>query len=79
MLDSDLFRDVTVVQIVTPYARLRKLRGWSQEKAAEVFHTNKHAIVDIEAGRRDPGKQLIRTMDTVFGCKGRLIAYWLAR
>ena len=38
MQDDDLFKDTVYVKKKehTPYEKLRKLRGWSQEKAAEV-------------------------------------------
>ena len=79
MQHEELFHDKAVVQIVTPYRRLRKLRGWSQEKAAEVFHVSKHLIIDIERGTRDPCKQLVRAMDKEYGCNGKLIDYWLPK
>lgn len=79
MQDGGLFQDTEQVKKITPYEKLRKLRGWSQEKCAEVFATNKHAIIDIEMGRRDPSKQMIRMMDRVYNCNGKLIEYWLPR
>lgn len=81
MQDDDLFKDTVYVKKKehTPYEKLRKLRGWSQEKAAEVFATNRRAIIDIEAGRRDPPKQIVRMMDKEYGCNGQLIGYWLTK
>ncbi len=81
MQDNDLFRDTVQVtkKVHTPYEKLRKLKGWSQEKAAELFYTSRRTIVDIESGRRDPPKWLIRMMDKVYECNGRLVSYWLSK
>ena len=79
MLDDALFTDAKKVQIITPYKRLRELRGWSQEKAAEIFGVSKRTILEVELGRRDASKQLVRAMDREYGCKGALIAYWLPK
>jgi DNA-binding XRE family transcriptional regulator len=79
MKDEELFRDREVIQVITPYQQLRKLRGWSQDKAAEIFQCSKHLLVDIENGRRDPPKWLVRAMDRVYGCNGKLIEYWLPK
>lgn len=79
MPDDALFSDAQEVKIITPYKRLRELRGWSQEKAAEIFGVSKRTILEVELGRRDASKQLVRAMDEVYGCKGALIQYWLPR
>lgn len=79
MTDDDLFQEDTHVTKVTPFRKLRLLRGWSQEQMAERFHVNRRMIIDIEAGRRDCPKQLVRAMDREFGCGGKLIEYWLPR
>lgn len=77
MTDCELFSDREIVEKITPFTKLRKLRGWSLEKAAEIFFISKKTLIDIEKGRIDPPKQLVRQMDKVYGCGGRLIEYWL--
>ena len=79
MLEDALFADAQEVKIITPYKKLRELRGWSQEKAAEIFGVSKRTILEVELGRRDASKQLVRAMDREYGCKGALIAYWLPK
>jgi transcriptional regulator with XRE-family HTH domain len=79
MLEDALFADAQEVKIITPYKKLRELRGWSQEKAAEIFGVSKRTILEVELGRRDASKQLVRDMDREYGCKGALIAYWLPK
>ena len=79
MKEDGLFQDKEKVQIITPYKRLRNMRGWSQEKAAEVFDVSKKTIIAVERGARDPSKQLVREMDRVYGCNGKLIEYWLPK
>ena len=79
MLEDALFQDAQEVKIITPYKKLRELRGWSQEKAAEIFGVSKRTILEVELGRRDASKQLVRDMDREYGCKGSLIAYWLPK
>ncbi len=79
MRDDALFSDETRLQQITPYKKLRELRGWSQEYAAEVFGVSKRTILEVELGRRDASKQLVRQMDKVYGCKGKLIEYWLPK
>ena len=79
MLEDALFTDAQEVKIITPYKRLRELRGWSQEKAAEIFGVSKRTILEVELGRRDASKQLVRAMDDAYGCKGALIQYWLPK
>lgn len=79
-MNSDaLFTEERRVQMITPYRKLRELRGWSLEEASEVFHISKKTLINIELGRSDASKQLVRTMDEVYGCKGELIAYWLPK
>lgn len=75
--DDVLFTDGQIVSKITPFAKLRQLRGWSLEKASEVFATSKRNLIAIEKGRIDAPKQLVKQMDRVYGCKGRLIDYWL--
>lgn len=79
MIDDDLFTDGNKVQIITPYRKLRNLRGWSLEKAADIFRISRRSLIDIELGRKDAPKWLVRTMDKVYGCNGELIDYWLPR
>ena len=77
MTDDELFKDCEMVKKITPFAKLRKLRGWTLDKAAEVFAISRATLISIEKGRLDPSKQLVRQMDKVYGCGGRLIEYWL--
>lgn len=79
MNDDNLFTDGNKVQIITPYRKLRNLRGWSLEKAADIFKISRRSLIDIELGRKDAPKWLVRTMDKVYGCNGELIDYWLPR
>lgn len=76
MADDDLFRDDKKVRIITPYAKLRKLQGLSQEEAAERLCIPRRALIDIERGIRDPSKQTIRMMEQLYGCGGKLREYW---
>lgn len=77
MTDDKLFLDGKKVEKITPFAKLRKLRGWTLDKASEVFAISRSTLISIEKGRLDPSKQLVRQMDKVYGCGGRLIEYWL--
>lgn len=79
MEDVDLFEDERKVQTLTPYRKLRKLRGWSLEEAAEQFRTSRHTLINIELGRQDAPKWLVRNMDREYGCQGQLIGYWLTK
>lgn len=79
MADGSLFTDDTKVQKITPYRKLRNLRGWSLDEAAAQFTVCRRTLLDIELGRRDAPKWLVRRMDSVYGCGGQLIAYWLPR
>ena len=79
MQDDNIFEDSSRIQILTPYRKLRKLRGWSLEEAAEQFTVSRHTLINIELGRMDCPKWLVREMDKVYGCNGELIAYWLPR
>lgn len=79
-MESDaLFTDRQEVKVITPYKKLRELRGWSQEEAAEIFGISKKTLIGIELGRHDASKQVVRKMDEVYGCKGALIEYWLPK
>ena len=79
MKDGAIFQDEVHAKIITPYAKLRKEKGWSQEQAAAHFFVSRRTIVDIESGKRDPSKQLVRAMDREYQCEGKLIEYWLPR
>ena len=79
MQDAELFTDEQKVKIISPYKKLRELRGLSQEQAAEIFDVSKRTILDVENGKRDASKQLVREMDRFYGCNGRLIEYWLPK
>lgn len=79
MTGDNLFNDGTRVQTITPYRKLRNLRGWSLEQAAEKFTVSRHQLIAIELGRRDCPKWLVRKMDAVYNCNGKLIEYWLPR
>lgn len=79
MIDDDLFTDSNKVQKITPYRKLRLLRGWTLEQAAEHFTVSRRTLIDVELGRKDAPKWLVRTMDKVYGCNGELIDYWLPR
>ena len=48
MQDDGFFEDAKKVQVLTPYRKLRKLRGWSLEEAAEQFKTSRHTLINIE-------------------------------
>ena len=77
MQEDALFTDERMVKTVTPYRKLRELRGWSLEKAADIFHLSKKTLINIELGRSDPPKQIVRHMDREYGCGGKLINYWI--
>ena len=79
MIDDDLFTDSSKVQKITPYRKLRLLRGWTLEQAAEIFLVSRRTLIEIELGRKDAPKWLVRTMDKTYGCNGELIDYWLPR
>ena len=79
MKEMEILQDITEVKISTPYKRLREMRGLSQEQAAEIFNVSSRTILDVENGKRDASKQLVRAMDKFYGCKGALIAYWLPK
>lgn len=79
MIDDDLFTDSSKVQKITPYRKLRLLRGWTLEQAAEIFTVSRRTLIDIELGRKDAPKWLVRNMDKTYGCNGELIDYWLPR
>ena len=79
MIDDDLFTDSNKVQKITPYRKLRLLRGWTLEQAAEIFTVSRRTLIDIELGRKDAPKWLVRNMDKTYGCNGELIDYWLPR
>ena len=79
MQDDGLFEDAKKVQVLTPYRKLRKLRGWSLEEAAEQLRTSRHTLINIELGRQDAPKWLVRNMDREYGCQGQLIGYWLTK
>ena len=77
MVTNDVgFQDEKIVRTVTPYKRLREMRGWSQEFAADKFHMTRRSMVDVENGRKDVPKDVIREMDREYGCGGKLIEYW---
>lgn len=77
MTENDLFRDTVITRKVTPYAKLRKLRGWSQETAAAELHVSRRSLIEIERGTKDAPKDVALSMDRVYGCRGQLIDYWL--
>lgn len=79
MQDDNLFEDSNKVQKITPYRKLRLLRGWSLEEAAEQFAVSRRTLIDIELARKDAPKWLVRKMDATYGCHGELISYWLPR
>ena len=77
MSEDRLFQDSVRMQKITPYSKLRKLRGLSQDEVAEEIHITKRSLIDIERGARDAPKNVILDMEKLYGCKGKLIAYWL--
>lgn len=79
MQDDNLFEDSNNVQKITPYRKLRLLRGWSLEEAAEQFTVSRRTLIDIELARKDAPKWLVRKMDETYGCHGELISYWLPK
>lgn len=79
MQDDNLFEDSNKVQKITPYRKLRLLRGWSLEQAADIFMVSRRTLIDIELGRKDAPKWLVRKMDSTYGCNGELIEYWLPK
>ena len=79
MQRDELLQDSERVQKITPYRKLRLLRGWSLEEASERFNISRRSLIDIELDRKDAPKWLVRAMDKTYGCNGELIDYWLPR
>ena len=77
MSDEKLFQDSVRMQKITPYSKLRRLRGLSQGEVADRLQISKRSLIDIERGARDAPKRVALNMDELYGCKGKLVEYWL--
>lgn len=76
MADDELYRDTKHVRIETPYSKLRKSHNLTQDEAAEKLCIPRRALIDIERGARDPTKQTVRLMESLYECGGKLRDYW---
>lgn len=69
--------DEFIMKKVTPYARLRKWKGWAQIDVAEEIGICRKSLSDYENGRKDPPKFVVLALDKLYKTQGELIRYWL--
>lgn len=79
MNEETVLKDRAQVQIITPYRQLRKQRKLTLWEAADLFDISMRTLSDIELGKSDAPKSVVRMMDKEFGCNGALIEYWLTK
>ena len=48
---------------------LRRERGWSQQRLADVLEVSRQTVISIEKGRFDPSLPLAFRIAATFGCR----------
>lgn len=76
MENEDLYRDTKIVLIKTPYTKLREKKGWTLETAADFLQIGATTLGRYENKKAAIPKSVIKRMDEVYGCNGKLIQYW---
>lgn len=76
MNDEDLYRDTEIIVIKTPYTKLRERKGWTLEIAADFLQIGSTTLGRYETKKVPVPKYMIKRMDEVYGCNGKLIEYW---
>lgn len=65
------------MRVITPFARLRKKRGFTQVDVAEEIGICRRTLSDYENGKREPPRCVVVELDDFYRCGGALIQYWL--
>ncbi len=76
-LNDELYTEVTIKKIVTPYKRIRDKLGITPIIAAEKLNISLPSLYSYENKNRPVPKDVVRAMDKLYGCEGKLINYWI--
>lgn len=76
MSDDKLYQDTVKTIIITPYQKLRERKGWTLQVAADFLQIGATTLNRYETKKAPIPKKIIKQMDDLFGCKGKLIEYW---
>lgn len=77
VLDNELYTEVIIKKIVTPYKRIRDRLGIPPSIVAEKLNISLPSLYSYENKNRPIPKDVVRAMDKLYGCQGRLIDYWI--
>lgn len=77
VLTDELYTEVIIKKFVTPYKRIRDRLGIPPSIAAEKLNISLPSLYSYENKNRPIPKDVVRAMDKLYGCQGRLIDYWI--
>lgn len=77
MEDASIYKNTIISKVVTPYRKLRKINRLSTDDAASILGCSAASLNKYEIGAVGVPKYLIGKMDELYGCRGKLINYWL--
>ncbi len=76
MNNDDLYQDSTKIIVTTPYQKLREQKGWTLQIAADFLQIGATTLNRYETKKAPIPKKIIKQMDDLYQCKGKLIEYW---
>lgn len=76
MNNDELYQDTIKTIIITPYQKLRERKGWTLQVAADFLQIGATTLNRYETKKAPIPKKIIKQMDDLYGCKGKLIEYW---
>ena len=77
VLTDELYTEVIIKKIVTPYKRIRDRLGIPPSIVAEKLNISLPSLYSYENKNRPVPKDVVRAMDKLYGCEGKLINYWI--
>lgn len=76
-LTDELYTEVIIKKVVTPYKRIRDRLGIPPAIVAEKLNISLPSLYSYENKNRPVPKDVVRAMDKLYGCEGKLIDYWI--
>lgn len=77
VLTDELYTEIIIKKVITPYKRIRDRLGIPPSIVAEKLNISLPSLYSYENKNRPIPKDVVRAMDKLYGCKGKLIKYWL--
>lgn len=72
-----MYQNTIIKRIITPYKKLRDYNGLKCDYVADVLGISTSTLHRYESGCVPIPKGIIKRLDEIYGCNGKLISYWL--